>query len=108
MANETRNKNLSNVNPFNIPQAGKMLKELMYYLPLWTIRSSAGVEGQFSNIKITACDQLPLRVNKFVLLHLEWLVGELIAAGPKMLLDKITLEGSINRSTLKNCEEKLI
>lgn len=75
-----------------------MLKELMYYLPLWTIGSSAAVEGL----------SIALRVDKFVLLHLEWLVGELITAAPKMLMDKITLEDSINRSTLKNCEEQVI
>lgn len=120
VANETRNKKLSNVNPFNIPKASKMLKEIMYYLPLWTgimyppisldieIRSSAAVEGQFSKIKNTAFDPVPLRVDKFVLLHLEWLVGELIPAAPKMLLYKNSLVDSINGSSLKNREEQVI
>ncbi|XP_049816467.1 A-kinase anchor protein 17A-like [Schistocerca nitens] len=34
--NQTKDDNLFDVNPYNIPNAAEMLKELMYYIPLWT------------------------------------------------------------------------
>lgn len=98
IANEsTDDCGILNVNPFNIPSVAKAIQDLMYYLPLWTaimypgfgidsaIRSSSAVEGQFSKTKTIGFDKLPLRADKFILKHLEWLRGELKLIAPLTL-----------------------
>ena len=118
------------MNPFYLPSAAKKIKELMYYLPLWTrimhqsckvntdVRSSSTIESEFSRLKNLVFPKLPLRVDRFVVKHLQWLQGELKLVGsniPRIENSKKKLKKSVdaeNRflakslSTLENWKGK--
>lgn len=79
------------VNAYYNPEAAAKIKSLMSYLPLWTgimrpyfkrgspIASSSFVEATFSELKHRVFkNQLPLRVDKFIIRHLEYLEGKLL------------------------------
>lgn len=72
------------------PTAASKLKDLITFIPLWTgimrphfkigdtVAKSSPVEGAFSNLKnIVFKDRLPMRVDKFVIQHLNYLDGKL-------------------------------
>lgn len=72
------------------PTAASKLKDLMTFVPLWTgimrpyfkiggtVAKSSPVEGAFSNLKnVVFKSRLPMRVDKFVIQHLNYLDGKL-------------------------------
>lgn len=72
------------------PIAASKLKDLMAFIPLWTgimrphfkigstVAKSSPVEGAFSNLKNVVFEgRLPMRVDKFVIEHLNYLDGKL-------------------------------
>ncbi|EFN66884.1 120.7 kDa protein in NOF-FB transposable element, partial [Camponotus floridanus] len=83
----TRNsRNGSIVNAYYNPEAARKIKFLITYLPLWTgimrsyfkrgsqIASSSFVEAEFSALKTRVFkNQLPMRIDKFIIRHLEYL-----------------------------------
>jgi len=86
-----------NVNAFFMPQIIKNFKILLKHVPLWTgimrpifasgesTATSSSVEAEFANLKCRVFDgQLPMRVDKFVLRHVEYLRGKLILASDKI------------------------
>lgn len=85
---------------FNPEFAKQLKKQLLPYLPLWTgimtkffkkgatIATSSSVEAEFNDLKNRAFkNQLPMRIHKFVLQHLDHLDGKLrLASNPIDLL----------------------
>ncbi|KAL0107450.1 hypothetical protein PUN28_015788 [Cardiocondyla obscurior] len=78
------------VNAFYNVEAAKKIKKLMCFLPLWTgimkhhfkrgaeIATSSFVEAEFAEIKTRYFkNQLPMRVDKFILRHIEYVNGRL-------------------------------
>ncbi|CAL1672727.1 unnamed protein product [Lasius platythorax] len=79
------------VNAHYNPEAAKKIKSLMNYLPLWIgimrlhfkydtrIATSSFVEAEFSELRTRVLkNQLPMRIDKFVIRHLEHLEGRLL------------------------------
>lgn len=95
-------RNGSTANAYYNPEAARKIKSLMTYLPLWTsimrphfkcgslIASSSFVEAEFSEIKTRVFkNQLPMRIDKFIIKHLEYLEGRLrLTAGSEKILSK--------------------
>lgn len=79
------------VNAFYNPQIAKKLKGLISYLPLWTavmhshfrcdkeVATSTAVEAAFADLKYrTFKGELPMRVDKFIVRHIDWLHGKVL------------------------------
>jgi len=84
-------------NVFFMPQIIKNFKILLRHVPLWTgvmrpifasgenTATSSSVEAEFANLKCRVFNgQLPMRVDKFVLRHVEYLRDKLILASDKI------------------------
>lgn len=78
------------LNAFYSTEIAKKIKRLMNYLPIWTcimlsyfkvdsvIATSSSVESEFANIKCRVFkNELPLRVDKFIIRHLEYIDGRI-------------------------------
>lgn len=83
--------NGSIINAHYNPEMAKKIKSLINYLPLWTgimkpyfncgsqVVTSSFVEAEFAHLKTRAFkNQLPMRVDKFIFSHLEYLEGRLL------------------------------
>lgn len=79
------------VNAFYNPQIAKNLTKLIAYLPLWTaimhshfccdkeIATSSAVEATFADLKYrTFKSELPIRVDKFIVRHIDWLQSKVL------------------------------
>nr|XP_034171855.1 uncharacterized protein LOC117600474 isoform X2 [Osmia lignaria] len=88
IANNSNNGSV--VNAYYNVEAAKKIKHLIHYLPLWTgimkpyfkcgsqIATSSFVEAEFAQLKTRVFkNELPKRVDKFILRHLEYLDGRL-------------------------------
>lgn len=96
---------------FNPDFARRLKKQLLPYLPLWTgimrphfgkgskIATSSSVEAEFTDLKHRAFkNQLPMRIDKFVLQHLEHLDGKIKLAsneGDLPSIDKRNLKSTV-------------
>ncbi|TGZ47630.1 hypothetical protein DBV15_13001, partial [Temnothorax longispinosus] len=94
---------------FNPDFANCLKKQLIPYLPLWTgimrchfeessiIATFSSVESEFNDLKRRAFDiKLPMRIDKFVLLHLDHLDGKVKLASNEQdlpLIEKRDLKG---------------
>lgn len=78
------------LNAFYSIEIAKKIKRLMNYLPIWTcimlsyfkvdsvIATSSSVESEFANVKCRVFkNELPLRVDKFIIRHLEYIDGRI-------------------------------
>lgn len=86
------------VNAFHNVQVAEKIKNLVAYLPIWTgimrphfnigktVATSSSVEVEFSNLKSqTFKNLLPMRIDKFILNHLEYLSGRVKSASANRL-----------------------
>jgi len=84
-------KNGITVNTFYNPQAANVLRRLIVSLPIWTgimcphfkqnfvITTSSIVEAEFAHLKNREFkSELPMRVDKFVLKHIDYIKGKLM------------------------------
>lgn len=105
-----RSRNGSIINAcFNPDFANCLKKQLISYLPLWTgimrchfegssiIATSSSVESEFNDLKRRAFDiKLPMRIDKFVLHHLDYLDGKVKLASNErdlLLIEERDLKG---------------
>lgn len=105
---------------FNPDFAQRVKKDLLPFLPLWTnimrrhfgrgqkIATSSSVESEFADLKRRAFNgKLPMRIDKFVLEHLDYLDGKVKLASNKQDLPRIARkkpehEGSIHEDTTEH------
>lgn len=105
--------NGSIVNAYYNPEAAKKIKDLMNYLPLWTgimrthfkrgshIATSSNVEAEFSEIKTRVFkNQLPMRIDKFIIRHIEYLEGSLRLVGAPNQKSQLSKDISSPEKTL--------
>lgn len=106
------------LNAYYNTEVAENIKRLMHYLPLWTgimkpffgitnrIATSSSVESEFANIKTRAFkNELPQRIDKFVLHHIDYLDGRIKEASAKFTVLKESIEGTLfPKNILKESE----
>ena len=103
------------VNAFYNIEVAKKIKRMMTYLPIWTgilipflklgstIATSSSVESEFSNIKRRVFkNELPLRVDKFIIRHLDYIDGRVKEASANYQNIKEILKDKKNNINITN------
>lgn len=105
------------LNAFHNIEIANKIKKLMHYLPIWTnimspffklsstVATSSSVEAEFANIKVRVFkNELPLRVDKFIKRHIDYLDGRVKEASANIYtitsknVDKEQKNSNIKRS----------